>query len=280
METTLIAKKFEIMGARVKFRDLSSPVRRVFTGLNQGSRNITVDVLKDKEGEYFDIRSDSYKDVQILDVQKKDRHLLLMARDTEKNTIKFLCGHDERHWFTAAVPETKVSTVLAAKQALKPKELVDIEVKGGVKSKELQKRRRKLKTGGKIIRQGEFMFVPDPNFKVNENGLVSVQKNERLARGGNPHIADYLYRSGGTIRYTAPGYEQGITETEFRKITREPDKRRLRWRQNASEPAQVYVKGHIRHPEHATVSLGSVWHKVILNTEQKARGFSNVTFLD
>lgn len=269
------------MGARVKFRDLSSPVRRAFTGLNQGARNITVDVLKDKEGEYFDIRSDSYEDIKILDVQKKDRHLLLMARDAEKNPIKFLCGHDERHWFTAAVPETKVSTVLAAKQALKPAELVDIEVKGGVKSKELQKRRRKLRTGGKIIRQGEFMFVPDPNFKVNESGLVSVQRNERLARGGNPHIADYLYRSGGVIRYTAPGYEQGITETEFRGITRRnTEKRRLPWRQSVSEPAQVYVKGRIRHPEHATVSLGSVWHKVILNTEQKARGFSNVAFLD
>jgi hypothetical protein len=30
------------------------------------------------------------------------RHLLLMARSWTKD--KFLCGHDERHWFVCAVP--------------------------------------------------------------------------------------------------------------------------------------------------------------------------------
>ena len=35
---------------------------------------------------------------------------------------KFLCGHDERHWFVAAVPEDArgVTGVVAAKAALQP----------------------------------------------------------------------------------------------------------------------------------------------------------------
>jgi len=33
---------------------------------------------------------------------------------------KFLCGHDERHWFVAAVPGRGVSNVRTAMEALKP----------------------------------------------------------------------------------------------------------------------------------------------------------------
>ena len=34
---------------------------------------------------------------------------------------KFLCGHDERHWFVAGVPErAPVSNVVTAMEALKP----------------------------------------------------------------------------------------------------------------------------------------------------------------
>ena len=59
----------------------------------------------------------------MLDVQPADRHLLLMVREGGEKP-KFLCGHDERHWFVAAVPESApVGTVRAAKEALKPAEV-------------------------------------------------------------------------------------------------------------------------------------------------------------
>lgn len=68
----------------------------------------------------------------VMDVQKNDRHLLLMARDKDGSPLKFLCGHDERHWFTCAVPGGP-STVFQAKQALKPPEIVRAE-KGRARS--------------------------------------------------------------------------------------------------------------------------------------------------
>ena len=86
-----------------------------------------IDIGHDRHGEFFDIQADEAADVDVLDVQPKDRHLLLMVRqpadrpglpDTKD---KFLCGHDERHWFVAGVPEkAPVSTVVTAKEALKP----------------------------------------------------------------------------------------------------------------------------------------------------------------
>jgi len=42
----------------------------------------------------------------------------------------------------------------------------------------------------------------------------------------------------------------------------------------------VHVKGKVSHPEHATVNLGQIWHRVLLNTESKAKAAYNVAFID
>jgi hypothetical protein len=62
--------------------------------------------------------------IAVLDVQPADRHLLLLMREgKEKN--KFLCGHAERHYFVAGIPETApVGTVRQAKEALNPAEVL------------------------------------------------------------------------------------------------------------------------------------------------------------
>jgi hypothetical protein len=187
-DINVISKSFGEIGARAKVAVVEKPDR--------SNRSVVVDVKKDKKGECFDIRILDIIELFVLDQQPADRHLLLMARDPKNPKAKFLCGHDERHWFTAAIPEYScVSTVIGAKQALKPKELVQLETSQGVREKDLHKRRRKLRAGGKILRQGEFMFIPNPNF---EPSLDAALKNEILARGGNPHRAQYLYREGGT----------------------------------------------------------------------------------
>jgi len=59
--------------------------------------------LKDKDGEYFDIRCQEGPEPEVADVRPRSRHLLLMIRDG-RDKLKYLCGHDERHWFAAAVP--------------------------------------------------------------------------------------------------------------------------------------------------------------------------------
>src|SRR3712207_3525581 len=109
-----IETKFEKMGARVKVT-----VDRLAA--------LRVDVRRDAEGEYFDLRRPRDVDVRVLDVRPDDAHLLLMAtaprRPGERAGAaksKFLCGHDERAWFVAAIPESAgASTVQGAKDALK-----------------------------------------------------------------------------------------------------------------------------------------------------------------
>src|SRR5690348_10365822 len=113
MNTNLLERQFAKIGARAKVHAALAPSAR--TG-------VSIDVGRDAEGEFFDIavsRNTSH-DLTVLDAQPRLRHLLLMSRqDDEKH--KFLCGHDERHWFVAAVPEqAAVSSVKFAFEALKP----------------------------------------------------------------------------------------------------------------------------------------------------------------
>src|SRR4051812_24759924 len=99
MESNL-ATKFEKMGARV-----------YVTKQNLDVAPVRVDIRRDDLGEYFDVRHRSDVSVEVLDVRKSDRHLLLMAREPatprrDELKSKFLCGHDERAWFVAAIPES------------------------------------------------------------------------------------------------------------------------------------------------------------------------------
>jgi hypothetical protein len=43
--------------------------------------------------------------------------------------------------------------------------------------------------------------------------------------------------------------------------------------------AEVFAMGTIRHADHATVRL-SGWHRVLMNTEPRARAMRHVAFLD
>ena len=85
-------------------------------------RSVSIDIGNDRDGEFFDIAASqpAAVDLSVVDAQPRLRHLVLMSRDDD-GKHKFLCGHDERHWFVAAVPETAaVSTVATAMEALKP----------------------------------------------------------------------------------------------------------------------------------------------------------------
>jgi hypothetical protein len=267
-----IIRSFEQIGARVKVSTFDRPRR------GRENRSLVIDVKKDRKGEFFDIRNLDMVELLILDIQPKDKHLLLLARDPDNPKAKFLCGHDERHWFTASIPESSpVSTVIDAKEALKPKELIQIESGGAIRKKDLHKRRRKIKTGGKIFRQGEFMFVPDPNFQPS---LDAVIKNEVISWGGNPHHAQYLYREGGTTVYMNSKYPNGLTKEKWEElIIKKPEAKKWGWRTQVRDPI-VYVKGKISHPEHATIDLGNIWHRVLLNTESQAKSSRNVAFID
>jgi len=91
----------------------------------------------------------------------------------QKDLRRFLCGHDERHWFVAAIPEEeRVSTVKQAVEALKPGPVKNAQAAVGIKTKDLHKR----KTAG-YVRQGEWFFVPRPNVTVQD---YLIHKKEPL----------------------------------------------------------------------------------------------------
>ena len=273
-----ITKKFKDIGARVKIFDLQNT-------RNRRVEDISVNILSDRKGEYFDITLEDPDNIelQILDTQKDDKHLLLMAKTNaaHDNKKKFLCGYDERHFFSCAIPETAgVSTVLGAKQALKPNDLIDHEKRGKIKTKNLHKRKRTIK-GGKIFRQGEFNFIRDENFQPPKGSLTVIHKNEPMSRGGGkPHMAEYLFRRGGTQVYVSGRHPNGLTEKEYKEFLKEnPDAKKWNWSSRVRNP-KVYAKGKISHLDHKTLNLGDVWHEVVLNTEDRARARRNVAFLD
>src|SRR3954470_23835656 len=159
MDTNLLDAKFACIGARLKVA--ARPSRRTRTpGV------ISLDVQADRKGEFFEIvrRPGAEAEIAVLDVQPADRHLLLLVREG-KDKSKFLCGHDERHWFVAAIPESApVGTVRQAKEALKPAE---VQV-----AQDLQKLRAEARNRRKNVasrRQGEWFFLPVPCFHVDES---------------------------------------------------------------------------------------------------------------
>src|SRR5689334_7846321 len=117
-----LERPFRKMGARVKF---GGPE---ITRWNREVRSVSLDVRTDSKGEFFLVGRRADVSLQVLEVQPRSRHLVLLARVPEntgrETKSRFLLGHDERHWFVAAIPEeSPVSTVHAAMQALKPFEV-------------------------------------------------------------------------------------------------------------------------------------------------------------
>jgi hypothetical protein len=271
MNFASLHKKFERIGARVEVGDLGIQTFEKGTAI--------LNVLKDGDGdEVFHIFIDPQDapDISILDIQPADRHLLLMTRNGDGEKRKWLIGFDERHWFVAAIPElAPVGNVRAAKEALKPPEVQARQV--GLRAKARSRRKNAA-----YVRQGEWFFVPAPDFK--EPDPLRVLRNEPLVRGrGKPHIAEFCYRVGGETVYVCAKYPNGVTDAEYtriRKLEREtkPADRTSGWRVMRRE-AEVYVQGRVRHPDHKTIHLAG-WHRVLMNTERNARAMRHVAFLD
>lgn len=269
MNTTLLEKQFARMGARLKvgLRPMTRHSR--FTGF-------AVDIGKDGHGPFFDVAlgEDAERELEVLDIQPGQRHLLLLVREPNghpEDKHKFLCGHDERDWFAAAVP-AGAGTVRTAMEALKPPEVIEAQARKGLKARHRNRRHNKA-----FIRQGEWFFIPEPDLVVDPKMVLA---KEPLARGrGKPHWAEFLYRSGGGNVYVCSEYPAGISESAYRRlIVESPAKKRLPWRVMRQD-AQVYVCGTIRHPDHKTVKLDG-WHRVVPNTENQAPSMRHLRFLD
>jgi hypothetical protein len=259
MDTALLSFKFARMGARLKVVD------------NLGAI-VSLNVRSDRRGEFFEIAPAAAAELDILDVKPADRHLLLLVRQRGEKS-KFLCGHDERHWFVAGIPESApVGTVQQAKEALKPPEVVAAQIRNRVGTAARNRRKNAA-----FVRQGEWFFLPAPRLDVEERLVLHWEPLRR--GGGKPHWAEFCFRTGGESVYVCSRHPNGVVEERYRSIlSANPKARTWGWRVMRRNPG-VYVRGRVRHSDHATVSLNG-WHRVVLNTEARSRAMRNVAFLD
>ena len=84
-------------------------------------------------------------------------------------------------------------------------------------------------------------------------------------------------RIGGETVYLVEGLT--YTEQELRrKVRRDPSFRFKRRETRVANP-EMYVRGHVSHPDHATIKLEG-WHRVMINRERPMGHSSKIVFLD
>src|SRR5215213_5150576 len=240
MNANNLESKFATMGARLKVREIPSRWR-------QGDRewispqDFAMDIQRDDRGEFFELRvpthlSDSLE-VSVPQIEPKQRHLLLQVRKSNNKAQldRFLCGHDEREWFVAAVPGG-ASSVRQAMDALQPSHVRDSLARNPVSS-----RRRYARKNRAFRRQGEWFFVPEPSLKADEKLIL---RNEPLRRGaGKPHYVEQLFRSGGETVHVCSKRPNGITPQDYRELLRvNPKAVHWGWRVMSRNPG-VYARG-------------------------------------
>jgi hypothetical protein len=272
MNTKPIERQFLRMGVRIKVQAPAPPRQRWIREQSEYS----LDVQRDRRGEHFVLTvpraQEETLEANVLQVRPDEKHLLLMVRREEGGDIdRFLCGHDEREWFVAAVPGA-VSTVDAAMESLKPALVRGAQARARLNGKERKRRKNKA-----FRRQGEWFFLPRPGLDLAGSLVLGW---EPIARsGGKPHMVQFLVRTGGQLLYLCPNRPQGLSEPAYRRlIARNPKAKGWGWQARRINP-QVFAKGEVRHPDHKTIVLDD-WHEVLMNTEHQSRTMENVAFID
>lgn len=259
-----IESGFRGAGARVKL----GPIDERLAG--HIPQPMSIDVVEDEVGEYFDVRRSREVVLAVVDVQPDDRHLVLSAWNSVGED-RFLCGHDEYHWFVAALPsETEIETVAAAKEALKPDLVKQLEHR--------RQRGRKHRRHDVFVRQGEWFFTACPHASVD---LRRVVRDGVLVRGegSKPHYCEFLYEDGER-EYECSRYPKlAFFETEYRHLLRTRRKaKQWNWKQLTFQP-DIFVKGWIRHVDHSPLFL-DVWHQVTKNREAEDLSMSRLVYRD
>jgi hypothetical protein len=276
MNTQPIESGFAQMGARVKVREV--PSRWTQGGRSWISpQDYSLDIQTDGKGEFFELRVPTHLsdalDVTVMQSEPKQRHLLLFVRKLgdKPQLDRFLCGHDEREWFVAAVP-SGASSVRQAMDALQP-----APVRQALASHKVSTNKRYSRKNRAFRRQGEWFFVPEPTMVVDPK---LVLRDEPLRRGaGKPHMVEELVRMGGETVYVSTRGKGSLSEVQYKRlIQRDASATSQGWRTMRRNPT-VYVRGAVSHADHATITL-PFWHRVIMNTETQSRTMANVAFLD
>lgn len=272
--------------------DLKDRFARMGARLDVQRGDGDLNVIREAGRERFVLRvdDDSVDRVLARDVRPRERHLLLEMRIIASGQTpgwrRFLCGHDEREWFAAAIPEDRpVAKVTEAFEALKPMPVLNAQLRAGVPASRRHRRRNEA-----FIRQGEWYFVPLPDLDrlwatgslrdANGNPAV-ILRDEPLRRGrGKPHTVEEILRVGGELVYVSDVHRSRsvISQSAYRTWKRNHPQAPDPWRPMRRDPT-VFARGRVRHRDHATILLRG-WHQVFVNTEHQSIAGRNLLFLD
>ena len=237
--------------------------------------NYSINIRKDNQGDFFDLsvpeKMDGHLDLAVMQIVPEDRHLLLLVRksDSEKKD-RFLCGHDERAWFVAAVPG-KASSVRDAKESLKPWRVRHEQALRAVPANQVNRRKNRA-----FRRQGEWFFIEETRLQVDAK---SILHNEPIRRGGGkPHTIAEVYRIGGEPVYVHARHPSGVRPAEYAKFATRANFKASEWTLMRRNP-EVFARGTVRHADHKTITLHG-WHRVLMNTESESETMRSVAFLD
>ena len=255
----VLEKHFERCNLEIDIRNDRGEAERIWNRRirsftrGQSDPDFALDVLRvQKKGiEKFILFVDNHERIKVLSYRPESRHILLGVENEPGVIDRLLCGHDEREYFIASLPsDARITTIEQAIDSLKRNPVREAE-----------------RRGEKVIRQGEWYFIPQPNFEEEGSHIHQNEPLVRRVRGrmaGTPHMASEVIRTGsettrvGTGRYDKEGNE----------IMRE-----------MSRVESVYARGTVSHPDHKTIKLQG-WHLVVMNREFEGRWNAGVTFLD
>ncbi len=255
----LITRKFTDIGARFRVHAIEGGPRWI-----QRPQYFNINVDTDRKGEYFNLLlGEEPVEFLVPHLDAKDHHLVLMAKvpafaGAEELRWKFLCGHDERHWFVVGILPN-IAGVDAAKESLKPD-----EVRLAQTLSRLRGKKRHSRNNAAFRRQGEWFFIPAPELQPDEKAIHYQEPGRK--GNGSPRCVDQLYRLGGTTVYVCHRYPNGLEETEYARLLKdEPETKKYNWQPMARNP-EVYGRGRVRHSDHKTIVL-PFWHRIVMNEE-------------
>lgn len=274
MNIEALTRQFARIGASLEVAELPSVRGRA------GATNFSLDIREAGRKEFYllEVAKPAIEtlDFQVLNSRPDLRHLVLMGRNEPSQGIstkeKFLCGHDERHWFVAGLPgATAVVDVVSAMESLKPREAAEAQRRLRVRPQDRNKRHN-----AGFIRQGEWFFVPEPQFRPRSTDIVL--RNEPLSRGAGskPHMVTELLRRGGELVYVNTRTQVMLNVDQFRRAVRAGTIRNTHEWVDRRLTAFVYVRGKVSHADHKTIELQG-WHRVAMNREPTT---NTVRFLD
>lgn len=268
MNVEHLTRSFERIGARLEIGQLKTrlfePARVLGNRIVRPARTYDLDIAGRGRDEHFVLRLTPHTpDMRVLQTDAPGRHLLLHTSEGRNGGERFLCGHDERHWFVAGV-QGRVSSITDARRALLPRGLSE----AGLTPDDLRQRRN-----GAFIRQGEWFFIPtDKQF---DRGRILRDEPLMRGRGSKPHRVEELVRFGGAPVVLFRGHEYTPEVFDAMLAAGRVAHRGLGAQRMVKDP-EVYARGRVRHPDHATIVL-PFWHRVMVNAETRS---VNLSFYD